>query len=198
MTRRLVAVLALLVLAVAWSARVGWSRIAAGGPASWTNLRLLSVPAAAALVPLLWGWAPPSAGTLAVLVVGYAATGVYEELWFRGLMLRVASSLGPVRAATATAVLFGLSHLANIVFGQDVWITASQAVGATAFGFGYAVLRWRTRAVWLLAAIHAVGDLLLHTTGLHGGLLALVLVGHDVVVFVWGLLLMRPLRRVLG
>ena len=29
-------------------------------------------------------------------------------------------------------------------------------------------------------------------------LLALVLVGHDVVVFVWGLLLMRPLRRVLG
>ncbi len=191
MTRRLVIVVALAAAALLWSYRIGWSRVAAGGPSSWSNLRLLSVPAAVALVPLLWGWAPPTAGALAVLVVGYAATGIYEELWFRGIMLRAARTLGPVRAATATAVLFGVSHLTNVVFGQNVWVTASQAVGATAFGFGYAILRWRTNAVWLLVAVHAVGDLLFHTTGLYGAALALVLVGHDLLVFVWGLLLVR-------
>lgn len=193
-TRRLVVVVALAAAALFWTSRIGWSRVAAGGPSGWRNLRLLSVPVAVALVPLLWGWTPPTAGALAVLVVGYAATGVYEELWFRGIMLRVASTLGPVRAATATAVLFGMSHLTNIVFGQNIWVTASQAVGATAFGFGYAILRWRTNAIWLLVAVHAVGDLLFHTTGLHGGLLALVLVGHDVLVLGWGLLLVRSAR----
>lgn len=191
MTRRLLVILALAAAALVWSRKIGWSRIGAAGPSSWQNVRLLCVPAAVALVPLFWGWSPPTAGTLSVLVIGYAATGVYEELWFRGIMLREASTLGLVPAATATGVLFGLSHLVNIAFGQNVWVTASQAVGATAFGFGFAILRWRTNAIWLLVLIHAVGDLLFHTTALHGPALALVLVSHDIIVLAWGLLLMR-------
>ncbi len=68
-------------------------------------------------------------------------------------------------------------------------------MGAAAGGFGYAILRQRTNAVWALAAIHAVSDLLLHTTGLHGGALWAVLVGHDVALFVIGLIAARGLRR---
>ena len=192
--RRLPVVLALLVMALAVARRIGWRQVSAGGPATWRSTALLVAPAVVALVPLAWGWAPDPA-TLPALVLGYLATGLYEELWFRGVMLRSALPLGPVRAAVLTAVLFGAAHLMNVAFGANAAVTAAQAVGAASGGFGYAILRQRTDAVWALAAIHFGSDLLLHTTGLHGGALWAVLVGHDVALLVIGLLAMRGLRR---
>ncbi|MCR6491121.1 CPBP family intramembrane glutamic endopeptidase [Cellulomonas sp. P24] len=192
--RRLPVVLALLAMALVVVRRIGWRRVGAGGPATWRRTSLLVAPAVVALVPLAWGWAPDLA-TLPALVVGYLATGLYEELWFRGVMLRSALPLGPVRAAALTAVLFGAAHLGNVAFGANAAVTAAQAVGAAAGGFGYAILRQRTGAVWALAAIHFGSDLLLHTTGLHGGALWAVLVGHDVALSVIGLLAVRGLRR---
>jgi uncharacterized protein len=192
--RRLPVVLVLLALALVVGRRIGWRELSAGGPSTWHDLRLLAVPLVVVLVPLAWGWAPDP-GTLALLVVGYAATGAFEELWYRGVVLRSALPLGPVRGAAVSAVLFGAAHLSNIAFGAAPAVTAAQAVGSAAGGFGYAVLRQRTDALWLLAALHGLGDLLLHTTGLHGAVLWLVLVGHDVALLVWGLACLRGLRR---
>jgi len=192
--RRLPVVLVLLVLSLVVARRVGWTAIAAGGPATWRHVGWLTAPVLVALVPLAWGWSPDPT-TLLALTLGYAATGVYEELWFRGLALRAALPLGPGRAAALTAAVFGASHLANMLFGQNAAVTAAQAVGAAAFGFGYAALRLRTNALWFLAGTHAVFDLLLHTTGLHGGALWGVMVGQDVVLFVVGLVALRSVRR---
>lgn len=141
----------------------------------------LTPPLLLALVPLAWGWSP-NPSTLVVLTLGYAGTGVYEELWFRGIVLHAALPLGA-------------SHLANILFGQNAAVTAAQAVGAAAFGFGYAVLRMRTNALWVLAVTHGIGDLLLHTTGLHGGALWVFMVGHDVLLGLVGVVALRGLRR---
>lgn len=192
--RRLPVVLVLAVLALVVARAVGWREVGAGRPSTWRRPAWLLAPLVVALVPLAWGWSPDPA-TLGVLALGYAATGVYEELWFRGVVLRSALPLGPGRAAALTAVLFGASHLANMLFGQNPAVTLAQAVGATAFGFGYAVLRLRTRAVWALAATHALLDLLLHTTGLHGGALWAVMVGQDVVLLVVGLVALPGARR---
>jgi uncharacterized protein len=192
--RRLPVVLVLLVVSLVVARRVGWRAVAAGGPSTWRQTGWLVAPVVVALVPLAWGWAPDPS-TLLALVVGYAATGVYEELWFRGLAMRAALPLGPGRAAALTAVVFGVVHLGNVMFGQNVAVTAAQAIGAACFGFGYAVLRLRTNALWVLAATHAVVDLLLHTTGLHGGALWAVMVGQDVVLLVVGLAALSGLRR---
>jgi uncharacterized protein len=193
--RRLPVVLVLLVMSLAVARRIGWSAIAAGRPSTWHQRGWLAVPALLALVPLAWGWSPDPS-TLVALTIGYAATGVYEELWFRGIMVRAALPLGVRRAAALTALVFGVSHLANILFGQNPAVTAAQAIGAACFGLGYAVLRMRTRAVWFLAATHFVGDLLLHTTGLHGGALWAVMVGQDVALLVIGLVALRGLGSV--
>lgn len=192
--RRLPVVLVLLALALLVGRRIGWRELSAAGPSTWHDLRLLIVPLLVVLVPLGWGWAPDP-GTLALLVVGYAATGAFEELWYRGVVLRSALPLGPVRGAAASAVLFGAAHLSNIAFGANPAVTVAQAVGSAAGGFGYAVLRQRTDALWVLAALHGLGDLLLHTTGMHGAVLWIVLVGHDVALFVWGLVCLRGLRH---
>jgi uncharacterized protein len=192
--RRLPVVLVLLVVSLVAARRVGWRAVAAGGPSTWQQTGWLVAPVVVALVPLAWGWAPDPS-TLLALVVGYAATGVYEELWFRGLAVRAALPLGPGRASVLTAVVFGVVHLGNVMFGQNVAVTAAQAVGAACFGFGYAVLRLRTNALWVLAATHALVDLLLHTTGLHGGALWAVMVGQDVMLLVVGLAALRGLHR---
>ena len=138
--RRLPVVLVLLVMSLVAARRIGWAAVAAGNPTTWRQVGWLAAPLLLALVPLAWGWSPDPT-TLVALAVGYAATGVYEELWFRGVALRAALPLGPGRAAALTAVVFGVSHLANALFGQNVAVTAAQAFGAAAFGFGYAVLR---------------------------------------------------------
>lgn len=185
-SRRLVVVMLLLAMSLVVVRRIGWSAVGASGPSSWRGARWLVAPIVLALVPLAWGWSPDPS-TLPVLAAGYAATGVYEELWFRGAVLRVALPLGVGRAAALSAAVFGAAHLANVLFGQNVVVTAAQAVGAACFGFGYAVLRMRTRALWVLAATHAVLDLLLHTTGLHGGALWGVMVGQDLLLLAVGL-----------
>jgi hypothetical protein len=78
-----------------------------------------------------------------------------------------------------------------VAFGQGLFVSLAQAVGATCFGIGYGIMRWRTAAVWLLVPIHAIGDLLLHITNLTGGALWAVMVAHDTIVLLWGLWCLR-------
>jgi membrane protease YdiL (CAAX protease family) len=192
--RRLPIVLVLLVVSLAVTHHVGWRAVAAGGPSTWRRTAWLAAPLLVAVIPLVWGWSPDPT-TLLALALGYAATGIYEELWFRGLALRAALPLGPWRAVALTAVVFGVIHLGNALFGQNIAVTAAQAVGAAAFGFGYAAVRLRTNALWFLAGTHALFDLLLHTTGLHGGALWGVMVGQDVTLLIVGLVALRGVRR---
>jgi membrane protease YdiL (CAAX protease family) len=196
LVRRLVAVLVVATVAVLVVARArAWRPTAAAGPASWRETRLLLVPALVALAPLATGLDMPAASTVAVLVVGYAATGVFEEVWHRGVVLDTLRPVGLRRAAVIGGALFGASHLTNVAFGQPLAISLAQSVGAFCFGVGFSILRWRTNAVWLLAAIHAVGDLMFKITDLHGGALWGVLVGHDIAMLLCGLWCLRGLER---
>lgn len=189
---RLVAVLAVAVAALVVVARAGaWRRTGAAGPATWRHVGLLVVPTAVALAPLVTGLEIPAGGTLAILVVGYLATGVFEEVWHRGVIQDTLRMIGLRRGAVIGGALFGASHLANVVFGQAPAVSAAQAFGAFCFGIGFSVFRWRTNAVWLLAAVHALGDLMFKVTPLHGGTLWGFLVGHDTLMLLWGLWCLR-------
>ena len=187
-----VVVVAAVALAVVGRARA-WQRTGAAGPPSWREVGLLGVPTVVALAPLATGVDLPAAGTLAVLVVGYAATGVFEELWHRGVVLDTLRPQGVRRSALLGAALFGASHLANVVFGQPVAVSVAQSVGAFCFGLGFGIFRWRTNAIWLLAGIHALSDLMFKVTDLHGGLLWVFLVGNDILMLLWGLWCLRGL-----
>lgn len=191
-TTRLVAVL---VMAAAACLVVGraraWSRIGAAGPTTWSRPGLLAIPALVALAPLVTGLNLPSPGALGVLVTGYVATGIFEETWHRGVVLDALRALGVRRSALVGGALFAASHLVNMAFGQPTAVTVAQAVGAFCFGIGFSIFRWRTNALWLLVGLHAVGDLLLHITNVHGGALWVFLVGHDTVILLWGLFCLR-------
>ena len=191
----LVALCVLTLITAALVGALGWRReIGLTPPGHWRQLPLLIVPAALVLIaPFLRGvkWLP--ADTLVYLAVGYALTGLYEELWSRGVILRLLRPGGEVRAALLSAALFGALHLGNLLYRPPA-VTLAQMVGAICFGVAYAALRLRTRTLWFLMLLHALHDLTLRLSNFP--LIPLDVV-QDVILLFYGLFLLRglPQRR---
>lgn len=188
--QRLVAVLLLAVVALGVVAVTNPRMLAGGSVASW----LLLVPALVALAPFAGGIKNVGVAATAIVIVGYLATGVYEELWFRGLVLNSLRQLSPLRGALITSALFGLAHLSNLAFGAALPITAAQVVGAACFGVGYAALRLRGVSLWPLVLLHALTDVALHLGGVSTPVHWTVMIGGDIVLLVFGMLVLRRRR----
>ena len=84
--------------------------------------------------------------------------GFVEESVFRGLMLTALRERGEWRAIIVTAVLFGATHLANVLAGANLLETASQIAYAVAFGVAFAALVLRKGIIWPLVLAHAAID----------------------------------------
>ena len=140
LTARLIVVIALAVAAVIVVATSRHRDLLWSGGVS---VPLLIVPTLIVLAPFAGGLKDLGAQTTLILVVGYIATGVFEEFWFRGVILRTLRTWTPLRAALFSSALFGLAHLSNLVFGANLWVTIAQVVGAACYGVGFAALRLR-------------------------------------------------------
>lgn len=190
LSRRLVGVLVLAMMAIAVAAithfRFAWKVRSAP---------LLILPALLAVLPFFAGVQAVEAHVLTTVLVGEAATGIFEELWFRGLVLSALGSWTPLPAAMTVSALFGLSHLANIAYGADTLVTAAQVIGAFTFGVGYAALRMRTVALWPLMVLHALTDISLAIGNVTGGLRWAIMIGSDTILLIYGIFLLWKLPR---
>ena len=197
LTRSLVASVGLFVFAVVVARAVavrsgGWSAIGLTHPREWRNTKLLALPAALSLVPLLGGVRSIEAGELSVLVIGYILTGFMEETLWRGAVQRILAPSGIRSAVWLGSALFGAAHLVNVAFRGSVALVVAQAFGAFCFGVGYAALRWRTNTIWPLMVLHLTTDLFAAV----GGLPKIpVLVAQDVVLLIVGAVLLRNVDR---
>lgn len=181
-------VLILSVLVAAGVAGLRWWRDVGYTPVrEWRDTIWLLVPLLLTLIPLVTGIKPLDAETYAILIAGYALTGFAEETMFRGVLVKLLDQRSPMMIATITAILFGLVHLSNIVIRGEVVITLAQAVGAAAFGFGYAAIRLRTNTLVPLVVAHMLTDLFLQMGRLP---LIPVAVVQDVILFGAGLILL--------
>ncbi len=187
MQQRFIAVLALAVAAAGYVAFRSRDVFTSG---RW-RAPLLAVPAVLAIAPFVGGIKDVGATATVVIVVGYLATGVYEELWFRGVIFNALASWTPLRAAGLASALFGLMHLCNIAFGANPVVTAAQVVGASCSGFGLAALRMRGSSIWPLVLIHAVSDIALQLGDVSSAWRWGIMIGGDVVLLVFGLVLLR-------
>lgn len=186
----LVALVVITILVLGGIGWLGWWHEVGFTPISeWRNLRLLVLPAVIAVVPLLAGVDPIAASTLLFLIAGYTLTGLAEEAFARGLLIRILEPSGVRRAVFVSSMLFALLHLGNLVIrGGSPAISIAQAVGAFSFGVGFAALRIRTWTIWPLVALHMIHDLVLNTMSLP---LIPVAVAQDVALLVLGLYLIR-------
>lgn len=171
------------VTALRWWRDVGYTP-----PSQWRHAGWLALPAVLTLLPLVAGIKPIDAGTYGLLIAGYALTGFAEETMFRGVLVKLLERRSPLAIATITAILFGLVHLSNILIRGNPGVIAAQAIGAAAFGFGYAALRQRTNTLVPLIATHMLTDLFLQIGTLP---LIPVAVVQDVILFGAGAYLLR-------
>lgn len=167
---------------------LGWWRAVGYVPvAQWKHAAWLLLPAVLTLLPLVSGIQPLDGATYALLIAGYALTGFAEETMFRGVLVKLLERRSPLAIAAISAVLFGLAHLSNILIRGNPAVIVAQAVGAAAFGFGYAAIRQRTNTLVPLMVTHMLTDLFLQMGNLP---LIPVAVVQDVILFGAGLYLL--------
>lgn len=149
------------VATLAFAAWMGWWRAAGldwrGPDRSWWLCLPVVVIVASYTAQGLAGSVTVFASTTATMV----AVGVAEESLSRGVNQHVLRKLGAMRAAVWIGVLFGLGHaLSALWFGRPWDDTVAQVVSTTAFGFGFAALRWHLGTIWPLVVLHALDNVL--------------------------------------
>jgi len=104
--------------------------------------------------------------------------GIYEEVFFRGLVLKILlkkmghSKRGIINVCIISSAIFGMVHVTNIVgVARNVEYLSvaavlpviSQIIFATAFGVLAAALFLRSGTLWIPILLHGVGNLVAQT-----------------------------------
>lgn len=149
----------LALLGAALLTRFGWWREAGfRAPANRRDLLLFWLPLLTVASNMLGGFNPPDLASIAIFLVLALLAGFGEEAVFRGLMVRALAGQGLWRAAGVSSVVFGVSHLLNVLGGSDPAYALLQICYAFAIGFAYAALVLRTGMVWPLVITHFLTD----------------------------------------
>lgn len=181
-----------------------WEAVGFAPPSEWRSLKLLAFPAVFAFASGAAGFAfldTSKAAALALAAPQAFLTGLWEEGLIRGFLLSMflvaalRSDHGPRRAVVASAVIFGLMHLAGLVGGGAPSAVLLQVVYATLFGIGFGALLLRTNALWLLVALHGLFDLEHALPGEVPEALPAIVVLSYVIMAVYGLFLLRRVKE---
>lgn len=185
----LISLIAATVVTAAFVAALGlWRPAGYNGPSQWRNLGVLIVPALIIIVgPFLAGVKTTELSSLAYLAFAYALVGFREETLWRGVALRGLMPSGAVTAVVISGLVFGASHIANVLVRNPA-IVFSQMIGAACFGIAMGALRLRTNSIWPVIVLHMLSDLLLHYSNLP---VIPVEVAKDVLLLAYAIYLLR-------
>jgi hypothetical protein len=147
--------------------RWGWLRASTVAVLGRSRRWWLAVPML--LIACSYTVAGLNGGTTVVVggLVSLLWVGVNEETYSRGLVQQSLTPLGPLRAATGVAALFGAGHLQNFLFfGAELDDTLWQMLSAAVFGFTCAALRYAIGSVWPMVIVHGLDDFFqIHSPG---------------------------------
>ena len=158
--------------------RFGWLEAAGiaswGGWRAWTAALVLLVYYLLELTYSFFGefsFSVPAAAVSGLRVPGVIIGGMFEEVLFRGAVLyalvRVwgTTRTGVLRAASASALLFGLVHSANAIGGDRSEILGQMGI-ALLEGIWWAAIVVRWGSLWPTVLIHVVSNWVLRTKAL--------------------------------
>ncbi|WP_416840171.1 CPBP family intramembrane glutamic endopeptidase [Haloferax sp. DFSO52] len=148
-----------------WS---GWWRDS-GFVTTVRNLPALTVPFLI-LFPIViyFGVVEMDGPVFGFLLLLFFLTGLSEEVFYRGFLLRLFLPRGRVYAVVVTAVLFGLSHLPQLLQGLTLTDNAIQITQAIIFGLLYGAVRLRIDSIWPLVFMHMLFDVSAAIGGVFG------------------------------
>lgn len=153
-----------------------WNKIRLTDPLNRRALVYLLPFAVAVFIPVVFGLAIPEVSlirgeilpdwaTLLILIVGVAlGAALFEEILYRGVLLRALESRGHLFAGVVTATAFGLTHASKIILGGSVTEWLPQMILIIPLGIGLAAVAFRLESIWPLVVWHFAVDV----TGLLG------------------------------
>jgi membrane protease YdiL (CAAX protease family) len=153
---------------VAWGG--WWEKIHFTAPVDRRALVYLLPFAIAVFIPVVFGLAIPEVSltqgnvlpdwaTLLVVVVGVAlGAALFEEILYRGVLLRALEPRGHLFAGVVTATAFGLTHVSKIILGGSVaeWLPSMMLI--IPLGIGLAAVAFRLESIWPLVVWHFAVD----------------------------------------
>jgi membrane protease YdiL (CAAX protease family) len=149
----------LAVVAVLVIARLGWWEEVGLAPVHGARPWLLPlIPVMFGLSFLLDGIHVTAPARVFTYLVCAFSVGFVEEIYFRGLFMRILKPYGQGKVLFWSTLVFGVTHALNLLSGQSGMMTAVQIAYATAFGFLFAVLRQQIGSLWTLVAAHTFVD----------------------------------------
>lgn len=86
--------------------------------------------------------------------------GIAEEVFFRGIILKILHERGKNFAVIGSAILFSLLHLLNLLGGQSLVYTLIQLVFALVWGLVTAEFVYTTGTIFPLIIWHSLHDLI--------------------------------------
>lgn len=118
------------------------------------------------LIPLvMYGFSGKiSAYQYLIIALFTIAVGVNEEIYFRGLILRILSEKGKKHAIIGSAIIFGILHLSNAFNGKNILYLILQMFFAFFVGFVLAEIVSITKSLWIVIIWHASHDFISMTT----------------------------------
>lgn len=138
-----------------------WNNIGITTKASKKHLLLLLPIILISLIPLSSGIRINTIDTMFILLIISLLTGIIEELLFRGIIFSALQERGKMCTIIVSSVLFGLSHLLNLINGADILETIIQIIFAFGLGLVFAVVRYRKGSLISLILVHALWDFIM-------------------------------------
>jgi membrane protease YdiL (CAAX protease family) len=147
-----------------------WERIRLTTPVNRRALVYLLPFAIAVFIPVVFGLAIPDVSlvrgvilpdwaTLLVIIVGVAlGAALFEEILYRGVLLRALEPRGHLFAGVVTATAFGLTHVSKIILGGSVTEWLPSMVLIIPLSIGLAAVAFRLESIWPLVVWHFAVD----------------------------------------
>lgn len=112
-----------------------------------------------------------------ILILFTIGVGINEEIYYRGLILKLLKIKGTKYAIIVSSIIFGVVHAFNALAGKDISYIILQIIFAALFGFVCAEITILSKSLIIPIIWHAVHDLLALTTSQILDTTALVIVG---------------------
>lgn len=121
------------------------------------------------------------------LVVGFT-----EELYFRGLIIHLLEDKKASVIIIVSSLLFSVSHLANLLSGQDVLSTAMQVIFALLFAIVAAEIALSTKSIVIPAIWHTIHNFSAMITAQNDGTFSFIVVGlQGFILFLYAIYLWK-------
>jgi membrane protease YdiL (CAAX protease family) len=139
-------------------------------------------------VSLVEGSTLPDWAALVAIVVGVAlGAALAEEILYRGVMLRALEPRGRVVAVVLPALIFGLSHVSQVILGNSLAEWLPQMILIIPLGIGLGAVAFRLESLWPLIAWHFAVDVTGLLVANPSPLMDLAAIGLIGIVFVMGI-----------